>query len=59
MTTKEITAMISAQAEKAMESTASAESIEGFTLTATFKKAPALEIKTSFSFKKGADIREE
>lgn len=56
MKTSEIKTIVNDAFDHALEQTLSQEGLEGVSFTATFKKTPALEIKSVYGFRKGEEV---
>lgn len=56
MTHIEITRIISQASENSIRETLDNDSLDGVVVTATFKKTPALEVRSAYTFKKDAEV---
>lgn len=56
MTHIEINRLISQASENSIRETLNSDSLDGVVVTATFKKTPALEVRSAYTFKKDADV---
>lgn len=56
MTHIEITRIISRASENSIRETLGNDSLDGVVVTAAFKKTPALEVRSAYTFKKDAEV---
>lgn len=56
MTHIEINRIISRTSENSIRETLNNDSLDGVVVTATFKKTPALEVRSAYTFKKDAEV---
>lgn len=56
MTHNEINRLISQASENSIRETLNNDSLDGVVVTATFKKTPALEVRSVYTFKKDAEV---
>lgn len=56
MTHIEINRIISQASKNSIRETLNNDSLDGVVVTATFKKTPALEVRSAYTFKKDAEV---